>query len=164
MSVKQEIDVQSLWAEYEKIAMHFNDLLMRLRTQSLAGIAAISALVGLFSNTEGGTVAQLDWLVAEAIFIAIGAFWIAIWCLDLLYYNRLLSGSVRAITKLEGQTKPDMAFDGEIDMSTTIEAEFKRSPWALKKWHYFGPIAFYVIVFLVIVAGGLFSAHMHGHF
>jgi hypothetical protein len=48
MGVKHEIDVQCLWEKYEDIAMHFNDLLIRLRTQSLAGVAALSALVGIF--------------------------------------------------------------------------------------------------------------------
>ena len=36
-----EYDVKTLWVEYEKIAMHFNDLLIKLRTQSLGGLAAI---------------------------------------------------------------------------------------------------------------------------
>ncbi len=54
MSKNEEIDVQKLWEKYEDIAMHFNDLLMRLRTQTLAGIAAVSALVGVFAK-EGST-------------------------------------------------------------------------------------------------------------
>jgi hypothetical protein len=65
MPIKHEIDVQCLWAKYEDIAMHFNDLLMRLRSQSLAGIAAVSVLVGVFSK-EGIADIQLDWTVAEA--------------------------------------------------------------------------------------------------
>src|SRR3954453_20225100 len=83
MSVTQNIDVQKLWSKYEDIAMHFNDLLMRLRTQSLAGIAAVSALVGIFSKTSIAEV-KTELLVAEAIFIAMGVFWVAIWCLDML--------------------------------------------------------------------------------
>lgn len=106
MPVKHEVDVQSLWVEYEKIAMHFNDLLMRLRTQSLAGIAAISALVGLFAKRDAGGVPQMDWFIAELIFIAMGVFWIAIWCLDMLYYNRLLSGAVRRSPILKGRRSP----------------------------------------------------------
>ena len=31
-----------VWQEYEKIAMHFNDLLMRLRTQALGAVAALA--------------------------------------------------------------------------------------------------------------------------
>lgn len=48
-------------------------------------------------------------------------------------------------------------------MSTRIEAEFRSRPWA-KEWHYVGVIVFYLLVLLVIFAGGVLSAHMHGHF
>jgi hypothetical protein len=161
-TVKHQIDVQNLWVEYEKIAMHFNDLLMRLRTQSLAGIAAVSTLVGIFSKTENTTGAQFDWLIAQALFFAMGFFWIAIWCLDMLYYNRLLSGAVNALQKLEPQTKPGVTFDGEINMSTLIEEEFSAWAWNLKRPRYKGVVAFYVIVFFAIVLGILFSAHMRG--
>jgi hypothetical protein len=159
MRVKQEIDVQTLWVKYEEVAMHFNDLLIRLRTQSLAGIAALAALVGIFSR-EGIADIHLDWIVAEAIFAAMIAFWIAIWCLDLLYYNRLLSGAVRAVTALERQTKPDAEFSGEIDLSTLIEAEFSRPIWSLKKWRFKGIVIFYGLVLAVLVSGLIFSNHM----
>lgn len=159
VSVKQEIDVQGLWVQYEEIAMHFNDLLMRLRTQSLAGIAAVSALVGIFSKAANTTV-NTEWLVAEALFVAMGAFWIAVWCLDMLYYNRLLIGAVAALHKLEKQTKTGEAFDGYIDMSTLIEAEFSKPVWSLKQPRFTGIVAFYLIVFLLIVAGAIFSAKM----
>jgi hypothetical protein len=71
------IDAQALWAKYEDITMHFNDLLMRLRSQSLAGIAAVSTLVGLFTK-EGAADVQLGWMQATGIFIAMAAFWVAI--------------------------------------------------------------------------------------
>jgi hypothetical protein len=154
-TVTQKIDVQSLWAKYEDIAMHFNDLLMRLRSQSLAGVAAVSALVGIFSK-EGALDIHMEWIVAEAIFGALGAFWIAIWCLDLLYYNRLLKGAVTALRKLEEQTKPAETFDGHIDMSTLIEAEFRQKVFGFNG-RFGGVVAFYVIVFLVIAAGVFFS-------
>jgi hypothetical protein len=158
MTVIHKVDVQSLWAKYEEIAMHFNDLLMRLRSQSLAGVAAISALVGIFSK-EGGLDIHMEWIVAEGIFAALAAFWIAIWCLDLLYYNRLLKGAVTAIKKLEDQTKPAVVFDGHIDMSTLIEAEFSTRVLGFKS-RFAGVVAFYVIVFLVIIGGVAFSDQM----
>jgi hypothetical protein len=159
--MQQQSDVQSLWAKYEDIAMHFNDLLMRLRSQSLAGIAAISALVGLFTRETGANL-QMDWLVAEALFAAMAVFWIAIWCLDMGYYNRLLNGAVNAIVELEKATAPDAAFSGEIDMSRRIEAQFSKVWWNRAKPSYNGVVAFYALVLLVIVLGGIFSAHMHG--
>jgi hypothetical protein len=159
MEDPHETDIQRLWAKYEDIAMHFNDLLMRLRTQSLAGVAALSALVGIFSR-EGIANVRLDWVVAQAIFAAMFGFWIAIWCLDMVYYNRLLSGAVRAIIELEKKTKPDVPFSGEINMSTTIEAQFKMDVLDLQKGGYKGVVAFYAIVLAVIVIGFIFAGYM----
>lgn len=158
MSKNEEVDVQKLWEKYEDIAMHFNDLLMRLRTQTLAGIAAVSALVGVFAK-EGSTSANfhLDWAAAQAIFVAMIAFWIAVWCLDMIYYNRLLSGAVAAIIDLEKQTAAGASFNGEIAMSTIIDAQFKKPVLDLKKRRYMGVVAFYGIVFLVLIAGFLFA-------
>lgn len=36
------------WKKYEDIAMHFNDLIIRLRIQSIGGIAALAAILGIF--------------------------------------------------------------------------------------------------------------------
>jgi hypothetical protein len=158
MGVKHEIDLQALWKEYEGVAMHFNDLLIKLRTQSLAGIAAVSALVGIFSK-DGGPDLHLDWVVAEAIFAAMLAFWLAIWCLDMLYYNRLLSGAVKAIIALESRTTTSEAPTEEINLSTMIEAEFKAPVWSLKNPRFGGVVAFYAIVFGVLIAGFIFAHH-----
>lgn len=73
------IDAQALWGKYEDIAMHFNDLLMRLRSQSIAGIAALSTVVGVLAKTD-----EADWLVAAMIFVAMALVWVAIWCIDFL--------------------------------------------------------------------------------
>lgn len=43
-NAKEGTDVFEVWTKYEDIAMHFNDLLIKLRTQALGGVAAISAL------------------------------------------------------------------------------------------------------------------------
>lgn len=42
--------IAELWDKYEHIAMHFNDLLMRLRTQALAAIAAIAVIAGVIAK------------------------------------------------------------------------------------------------------------------
>jgi hypothetical protein len=47
----EQWSVFELWEKYEQIAMHFNDLLIKLRTQALAGVAAISAIVGVFAKS-----------------------------------------------------------------------------------------------------------------
>jgi hypothetical protein len=39
--------VFKVWQKYEDIAMHFNDLLIRLRTQALGAIAALTTIIGV---------------------------------------------------------------------------------------------------------------------
>lgn len=157
MGVNNEINVQHLWEQYEGIAMHFNDLLIRLRTQSLAGVAAISAVVGIFSKEGGAGDIHLDWAIAQAIFLAMAGFWLAIWCLDIGYYNRLLNGAVNAIIELEKSTAPNATFSGEIDMSQRIEAQFEKKWLNWEKGSYYGVVSFYFIVFVLLLAGFWFA-------
>jgi hypothetical protein len=152
-----DLHSQELWAKYEDIAMHFNDLLMRLRSQSLAGIAALSTLVAVFSK-EGVSSIKISWLVSSAIFLAMALFWIAIFCLDILYYNRLLQGAVVAINALERRTREGRAM--YIDMSTTIENEFKK-PLRDIKPRPNGVLIFYALVFAAILGGAVFSYCMY---
>lgn len=154
---ESDFDIQDMWAKYEDIAMHFNDLLMRLRSQSLAGIAAISTLVGIFTR-EGIANVHLDWLVASAIFIGMALFWVAIGCLDFFYYNRLLLGAVAAIKQLEDKTVSNAL---PINMSTLIELEFKKPMFRYVWPRFWGVIAFYAIVFVAIIAGLWFSLSMY---
>ena len=162
-SKNQSFDVQALWGKYEEIAMHFNDLLMRLRSQSLAGIAALSALIGIFTK-EGMANVHLDWVIATALLFAMALFWVAIACLDLLYYNVLLLGAVEAIKALEDQTKSDAPFTAGINMSTVIEAEFTKSLWRKEQMRFHGVHWFYAIVLTVILMGVIFTTHMmHVH-
>jgi hypothetical protein len=147
-----EPEIQALWVKYEEIAMHFNDLLMRLRSQSLAGIAAVSTLVGIFTKT--GADARMDWLAATALFVAMTFFWIAIFCLDWGYYNRLLVGAVTAIKDLESKSGTGLRSPIKINMSTVIEAEFASRP---SESRFGGVLAFYGIVLAVIVCGAVFS-------
>lgn len=151
-----EIDVLALWAKYEDITMHFNDLLMRLRTSSLAAIAALTTLVGIFADGPTESV-SIDWAVAAGLFSAMSFIWIAIFCLDFLYYNKLLSGAVAALIQLERNVQ-----NGEkvstINLSTLIEEEFR-----LKKWTSVtnGVLAFYGLVFALLIAGAGFSLRMY---
>ena len=158
-SVDYQLHAQSLWSRYEEIAMHFNDLLMRLRSQGVAGIAAISTLVGIFTKT-GVSDVQSEWLAATFIFTGLTGLWIAIGCLDLLYYNRLLMGAVSALVELEANTV-NGGVTG-IDLSTKIDSEFRRKFLAKSYFARFtGVVLFYVIVLCVIGAGALFSYHMY---
>jgi hypothetical protein len=139
--------------------MHFNDLLMRLRSQSLAGAAAVATLVGIFTKGAEANL-KLDWLIAAAILTALAFFWLAIFLLDFFYYNRLLSGAVSALKALEPLTGPGKYPLG-IDLSTKIDEEFQYSVWSREPARYAGVLWFYGIVFAVIIAGAAFAARMY---
>lgn len=152
-------NVQQLWEKYEDVAMHFNDLLIRLRTRSLAGVAAISTLVGIFTK-EGTADIATEWLIATAIFSAMALFWVAIFFLDLFYYNRLLMGAVTAVTGLEDASQSDQPFTSGINLSSVIKREFETGAWeSPKRFH--GVYVFYGIVWAVILLGAGFSACMY---
>lgn len=133
------------WKDCEDITMHFNDLLARLRLQSLAGIAAIPTLLAFGLGSGDKTV---DWNIMLYAFIAMLIAWISICCLDLLYYNRLLHGAVKEIIRVEQRMN-----QSEVELSQGIEravpAAFNNS---------IGPPLFYLLVSIVIVGFIILSA------
>ena len=105
------------WKKYEDIAMHFNDLIIRLRTQSIGGIAALAAILGIFlTDTNGNNDITFNYGLASIALLLLILFWIAIWILDLRYYNRLLEGAVNAILLLE-KNKEEFFKNKEIYLS-----------------------------------------------
>jgi hypothetical protein len=149
--------VHDLWAKYEDIAMHFNDLLIRLRTQALAGVAALSTLVGIFTKTDS---IHVSWQIASDVFVLLIMFWVAIWAIDRCYYNRLLVGAVNALRDIEQESKkanPNLV----IDLSTQIELNVAH-PFSDKRpfWKRFqsnlGVRLFYLIVLCALIAGARF--------
>jgi len=151
-NAQTELNVYQLWCKYEDIAMHFNDLLIQLRTRSLAGIAAVAALIGVFADNLNED-PLTNWVIASSVFAALSVIWISIFFLDVFYYNRLLSGSVKAILDLENSTSSPPAKES-IDLSTIIVDEFKKP---LPRGTNFGVLIFYVLVFLLILAGLILS-------
>jgi hypothetical protein len=145
----------ALWKEYEGVAMHFNELLIRLRTQALGGVAAISAITGFLSATKGTqTVSVLSSMrLLETVFLVLAVFWVALFCLDFFYYRVLLNGAVEAILDLEKETG--------INLSTKIDQRLGCWKWDSKnnfvvkifKWLWWtaGQILFYVIVLGVLL-------------
>jgi hypothetical protein len=145
--------ILSLWNEYERIAMHFNDLLIRIRTQALAGVAAISAFTGLFAKADLG----VSWEVAGMVFTGLAAFWIAVWVIDFCYYNKLLVGAIAALLILEKRSKTHKTIDA-IQMSTLVEDSVKNGiDFELTCRQKFKIVAgrwlFYSIVMLALVVG-----------
>jgi hypothetical protein len=148
--------IYDLWTKYEDIAMHFNDLLIKLRTQALGAVAALTTIVGIFAKS--GADAKTNWeMVAFALAIII-VFWIAIWIIDFCYYNRLLVGAVKALFDLEVASK-DKLHIHSIDLSTKIRDTVAGGrPWEANTWNLVrGRWAFYVIVVLALSGALIFA-------
>src|SRR5687767_6050244 len=81
-------NVFKLWSKYEDVTMHFNDLILRLRFQALAGVAGLATLVGVFGRDI--TDPTVRSAVISGVFSLLALFWVAIWALDRFYYDKLL--------------------------------------------------------------------------
>jgi len=112
------IPLFELWDKYESIAMHFNDLIVKIRTQALGAVAGIATVAGILS--KGSVENEYNWGLVAAVFFFLIVFWIAIWVLDFKYYNRLLEGAVNAILEIEKLSKEGKTHFTEIQISTYI--------------------------------------------
>jgi hypothetical protein len=101
------------WLEYEKIAMHFNDLLIRFRLQAVGGIAAVGAVAGVMVSDKGS--AESRYQVAAATLSLLAVAWIALAALDIFYYRLLLRGAVETIRNLEDTFPPGYRLSRAID-------------------------------------------------
>lgn len=151
------LDVQRLWEKQEDIAMHFNDLLIQLRTRSLAGIAAVATLIGVFAENIGGN-PSVGWLLASGLFATMAIIWIAIFYLDAFYYNKLLIGAVTSPVQIEEAMESGEKITS-INMSRLIEQKFTEPPNSdapadTPK----GVRRFYGIVLALIMVAGVLSA------
>jgi hypothetical protein len=144
--------------KYEDVAMHFNDLLIKLRMQALAVVAALSTIVSVFTRTSTNDV---TWEIAAFVFAGLICFWVAMWILDFGYYNRLLIGAVMAIANLEEKSKTAKRID-RIELSDLIgKAVQGNSPRSLKPtW---GMWSFYAVVTAALASGLTFSVWSHFH-
>lgn len=149
------------WKEYEAVAMHFNELLMRLRSQSLAAVAAVAAVAGVV--VRGDISVHVRWTTLAATCAVLALFWLAIWILDFTYYNRLLIGAVDALIEIESQTKHTNRV-AELTLSTRIEAAVAgdRRPGGGRLQKNRGGWWFYGIVFATLVAGSVISVRAAG--
>lgn len=166
MSEHEGWPIRELWEKYEEVTMHFNDLIIRLRTQALAGVAALSALVGIFAKADLGAFGY-TWEIAGCVFLGLVLFWIAIWVLDFAYYNQLLIGSVAALLELERESATSATIS-QIRLSTLVEnAVASRAKFDLTTMQKFRIIAprwtFYGLVFVALVAGAGVSFYEHFH-
>jgi hypothetical protein len=159
------ISIFKVWKEYENIAMHFNELLIKLRVQALGGIAVISALVGFLS--KGDTPEDFRWGALAGVFLVLILVWVAIWFLDFRYYNLLLSGAVTGILQIEQKSKTHTHIK-ELELSHIIEQAIRgkmsdlKGPgfWSKQYWFYIlgsGRHWFYILVLLSLSLALWFS-------
>lgn len=145
----------ALWKEYEGVAMHFNELLMRLRTQALGGVAALSVITGFLSATkETQMVSGLSSMrLLETVFLVLAVFWVALFCLDFFYYRVLLNGAVEAILDLEKETGINLST--KIDQRLGFGKRDSTKNWVVNifkwLWRTAGQLLFYIIVLGVLL-------------
>ena len=152
-------DTFETWKQYQSVAMHFNDLLMRLRSASLAAQSA-------HSPQSPASSSKLTWPltcagVSRRRVLAAGVFLARdVWVLDFQYYNRLLIEAVDALIEVEEHSKTSQKID-QLVLSTRIEAvvaEGKR-PGKGKLGQESARWWFYSIVFVALLGGLGFSVY-----
>jgi hypothetical protein len=140
-----------IWERQEKVAMHFNDLILKVRIQALGALAAIVTVGGVLLKTIPSTDGT-PWGILTTLFFVLSAFWIAIWFLDFKYYNRLLLGSIDYLLKLEDQINNNKEIT--FDMSHKIEDSIHGKSFTnLKHIKITGPLIFYSIVLSILFLG-----------
>ena len=130
-------DIFSLWCKYEEIAMHFNGLLIKLRVEALGAVTIIGTLTTTFFKEADTSLGKY----MPPVFLLITAGWIALFFLDICYYNLLLEGAVEAIEELESKSNQ------KINLSTKIIDKVGKAKIA----NYSGRWWFYGIVFFALI-------------
>lgn len=160
------LNLFSVWKEYEGVAMHFNDLLIRLRTQALGGVAALAALAAVM--VRGDLAPKLRWAVLVCAFILLVLFWVAVWILDMRYYNRLLHGAVKALLEVEELSRQKLPIPGLV-LSTRIEETAERGiarsiegrpsfgAARLPLWWFYGSVCLGLLIGLVMSIIGILT-------
>lgn len=145
-------DIFTVWKEYEAVAIHFNEIILKLRFQALGGVAALSALIGVVLKAT--LMPEHLWPVLSVSFAVLCIFWVALAILDIFYYNRLLLGTVDAILRLEDESGAQQKYD-RLELSTEIKRNVEGV--GTKKWRASlrGPLAFYGLVLVALL--GLFG-------
>jgi hypothetical protein len=115
--------------------MHFNELLIKLRVQALGGVTISGTLATAILKPE------TNYYSLKFVFPSFLIAWLAIWCLDMYYYNRLLSGAADAIIELEKQFS-------SFQLSTKTAEEIRKSKN--------GRIWFYSIVLIGLLIISIF--------
>ena len=146
MSSISKLDV---WKEYESISMHFNTLLIQLRIRALGGIGVVAAVLGFVSKSD--TSQGMQWTLIAYSMLALFFIWLAIFLIDVFYYNKLLLGAVSATIDLESNTDEKI----DIKFSTSVKDYVEGKS---QKFDNLWPIYwFYGIVGFLLISSSLYS-------
>ncbi|HEY2414758.1 MAG TPA: hypothetical protein VGI40_21110 [Pirellulaceae bacterium] len=140
----------ALWVEYEKVAMHFNELTVRLRTQALGGLAGVVAISGFAVNFSQKSGSDAQWLIFFGSLLFFAFAWLAIWILDIKYYNKLLVGAVTAILDHEKKSK-ERSPDWPIELSTEIHDAIPMHEVPIR--------SFYLLVLSPLILGVFYTGY-----
>jgi hypothetical protein len=119
--------------KYQDIAMHFNDLIIKVRTQALGAVAAIVTITTHLGRNES----EIYWQPVGIVSLILLCFWGALFLLDYFYYMPLLRGAVAGIQQIEH-------YHPYIKISTIIEMKAKHHRKVIK--------LFYGIIALVLLS------------
>jgi hypothetical protein len=146
-------ELLKLWMKYEEIAMHFNDLLIRLRTQTLGGAATIVTAAGFLTSRQSTPAVSEPWGAVAAVSILLLLAWVTIGIIDFYYYSKLLRGAVVGLIEIEKLSKGRIKFSHRVEQVVSGSSDISlsdlenRTDW--KAILFYSPIA----VFLAAAVG-----------
>jgi len=116
--------ILSAWTKIVDTQMHFNEMVMKVRSLAITlilaafGAAAYSVQTPLFLNVYERPVHVAFFII---IFGLTG--WLALWVMDLGHFHKLLRGAVAKGMALEEQYKNHALVGGLLGMTTAISSE-----------------------------------------
>jgi len=135
---------QNEWRTIIQTQMHFNDLLVRLRTVTITALATlVGAAVAIIQ------IAKLRDGAAIVVFWAPWFIWLIVFVLDFFYYHRLLIGSVKAALKFDDNKffQKQGLFGMTQVITDTVTPPTSR--WMIGIY-YFAPFMVAIIVFVLL--------------
>lgn len=95
-------DQARAWAKAEDVAVHFNELIMNFRLKAVGALTLAAGLVGTVLLNKGDSPPpQINYYSFALAMWFLAIVWVAILCLDLFYYHRLLLGAVEEAIRIE---------------------------------------------------------------
>lgn len=132
-----------LWCKYEDMTVHFNGIILKVRIQALALVSILMTIIGAVAKNSD----KIPLIFLIFIFLTLLVFWVAIWLLDIKYYNKILNANVDALVELEKNNK-DINHVIKPILSTVIRNKIKSD---------FYPNLFYFMGSLLLTLGLVWS-------